>query len=425
MKTTLSLLAILSFYATALKAQEAGAWETVADSPFAFKHDDIHFSSRLVGIAVGFESIYMTFDGGETWQRKHQNRSRRFRAATMINDSTAVVGSLDTNTILRTTDAGETWESISTGGPGVGICGLFKIDDDTIYGVGRYTGNARFLVSKDKGATWTVQDLVDYLAGAIDLHFWDDQHGIVLGRTDNSSQIIKTTNGGRSWNVVYDSGRPNEWGWKLSFPSEMKGFASISRAANIPTAQEYILKTWDGGDTWTEIEFWSNPRNDPPYVIQAIGFVNEQVGWVGSYNGYPTLVTEDGGQSWREAGWGNRVNRLRFFGDSLAFASGEELYRSRQPVIPVSTSEERPNKMDVSIYPNPSRDFFRLDYKSKRKGALLFVNIFDLFGRKVRSMDMESNNHPITVPTSGLSKGSYLVEIRDGPDIFSKILLKQ
>ena len=39
------------------------------------------------------------------------------------------------------------------------------------------------------------------------------------------------------------------------------------------------------------------------------------------------MVTTDGGESWQETDFGERLNRFRFIGDNIGYAAGRWLYK--------------------------------------------------------------------------------------------------
>jgi photosystem II stability/assembly factor-like uncharacterized protein len=80
-----------------------------------------------------------------------------------------------------------------------------------------------------------------------------------------------------------------------------------------------VLKTVDGGGTWTPLVV------SPGTTFQGVAFVDRERGWAGSF---PTLfATTDGGASWTPLQFGTRVNRMRVVGSDLVYASGDRVYR--------------------------------------------------------------------------------------------------
>ena len=109
-----------------------------------------------------------------------------------------------------------------------------------------------------------------------------------------------------------------------------------------------ILKTSDGGRTWTRIKV-----NDPQgnLNLEGVGFIDDNTGWVGGWGpggfgqgGEPqglSSATTDGGATWVNANEiGLRINRFRFFGNpvSIGYASGFTVYKYTSEPAPVAAT---------------------------------------------------------------------------------------
>ena len=106
----------------------------------------------------------------------------------------------------------------------------------------------------------------------------------------SNALILKTIDGGKNWKNVYQSTRPYETTWKISFPSKKVGYATIqSYNPDTKVSQQRIAKTIDGGTTWNEI----NLVNDASAREFGIGFIDENHGFVGTMNS--GFETKDGG----------------------------------------------------------------------------------------------------------------------------------
>ncbi|MBK8553806.1 MAG: hypothetical protein IPL53_23255 [Ignavibacteria bacterium] len=250
--------------------------------------------------------------------------------------------------MYRTVNGGQSYSpvtSLSADAP-ANIGGISIADENTAYACGSYE-IGKIIKTTDKGATWRNVFSDESVAKTItDCYFWSADSGIAVGGYNTSffawgnSVIIKTTDGGTTWERVYISDRTGEWCWKISFLNSQTGFVSIQN----DESYSHFLKTTSSGTNWTEMNFM-------PYEQQGIGFINENTGWIGGWTG-PTYETTNGGTVWKLAGWGKNINRIRFVNDSLAYAAGDRIYKfsNGMDVIP----KEIPNSYNLyQNFPNP------------------------------------------------------------------------
>jgi len=78
---------------------------------------------------------------------------------------------------------------------------------------------------------------------------------------------------------------------------------------------------------WTEVST-INPINIPDFPYQSISFVNDQVGWIagGDYQSPSIIKTEDGGDTWtlQPAGLAERLNSIFFIDENTGWAAGDD-----------------------------------------------------------------------------------------------------
>jgi photosystem II stability/assembly factor-like uncharacterized protein len=149
-----------------------------------------------------------------------------------------------------------------------------------------------------------------------DIKMFDKNTGFACAATSedvsqSNALILKTTDGGKTWEKVYQSNRPFETTWKVSFPSEKVGYVTIQSYNPDPNAkQQRVAKTIDGGETWKEI----NLVEDAGAREFGIGFIDENHGFVGTMNsGYET---KDGGLTWKPLNLGMACNKIRIYKDA-------------------------------------------------------------------------------------------------------------
>jgi photosystem II stability/assembly factor-like uncharacterized protein len=169
------------------------------------------------------------------------------------------------------------------------------------------------MVSHDGGQSWTSQSLYQEAKMLFDIVMQDKNNGIACAASSedistSNALILKTSDGGNTWQKVYQSARPFETTWKVSFPTPNVGYATIQSYNPDPSVkQQRIAKTTDGGNTWQEI----NLVEDAGAREFGIGFINENHGFVGTVNS--GFETKDGGKTWTKIDLGRACNKIRIY----------------------------------------------------------------------------------------------------------------
>jgi photosystem II stability/assembly factor-like uncharacterized protein len=396
-KKMLMLLLLLNI--GTLFSQQQYVWKELTAAPISpGRHDDAWFVNERIGWVVNiYGHIYKTSDGGFSWETQLVQPETDFRSVVFLDSLTGFVGNLgteeygggtDTTILYRTTDGGQSFQPIDNliiGQKPRGICGMWAVNDTAIFAVGRVRGPAFFVKSTDGGNSWHSKSLDSLAAGLIDCYFISPDTGFAVGLTNsfhpNSSGIIlSTVDGGETWQVAHITSRTGEWCWKISFPSRKVGYVSLQRNSETPI---YFLKTTDGGITWQEKLF-----SQSHYYVQGIGFVNDSVGWIGGTNAHPTYTSSDGGNTWLNAGFGNRINRFRFVNDSVGYAVGVTVYKMTRTAV--SSVLETPINSPTAFalhqnYPNPFNPSTLLSFDLPQPGEVR-LDVYDMQGRQVKTV---------------------------------------
>ena len=424
---TRCLLLLLLLVAPLVRAQTApGAWTLLPASPQAGRWVDASFLDPLTGwIIEGGGKVAATTDGGDTWAVLDTippmlgSGNPGLRTVMFTSRTHGFIGTLDPGRLLyETTDGGLTWNDVTgriAGALPEGICGMWAVDDQLLYAVGVYYGPATLLKSTDGGQTWTSRDMSAYAGSLVDVYFWDADHGIAVGGTNGTTPtshpvVLATEDGGATWAVRYTGSDSGAWAWKISFPAPNTGYVSIDGNTS---SGALVLKTTDRGATWTE-------KRIPPSImagyLQGVGFVTENVGWVGE-NGQAAARTTDGGATWQAVSVpAGNVNRFEFFGDSLGYAMGARVYRYRRTAV---ATEPPPVAAVLELEPaapNPVSGAVTLAYRLAAP-AVVRLAVYDALGREVAVLHdgpLAAGAHALTLDTSGWSPGVYVVRVTAG-----------
>jgi len=335
----------------------SSAWRKLPTEPFPGKQDDISFVSPSLGwYGNGKGKVFRTQDGGESWSLVFERPGTFVRALGFVDAKRGFLGNIgvgrfpgveDTTPLLVTDDGGQSWApaNIVDGPTMPGVCAIDIVKQPFIdrgalaerihiRAGGRVGGPAFLLESLDGGASFVCKDLNAVTGAILDVKFLDEATGFIAGASkaninESSARILKTTDGGKTWRVVFESARPWEITWNLAFPSAKVGYASLqSYNPDQTVTARYVLKTTDGGESWVEQPL----IEDHAFRAFGIGFVDERRGWIGGVaNG---LETEDGGATWRPVALGRAVNKIRIVPDGAkrrVFAIGADVHRLDLP----------------------------------------------------------------------------------------------
>ncbi|MDI6841149.1 MAG: YCF48-related protein, partial [bacterium] len=207
--------------------------------------------------------------------------------------------------ILHTTDGGKTWVEQYAG---LNRCPqrVWCVDplNAWITPGGPYYNNQVILHTSDGGNSWGWQTWFGYNGGMFGIYFSDLQHGWACGGTEDSpatrGYIIRTTNGGLSWELSYHwpSTIPYTWPFMtgVHFPVNNStgwacGWLASFGGAN---SEERIIYTTNGGQSW-DIQW--NPTGEAAGMLWDIHFGDLQNGWCVGDKG-KIICTHDGGATW-------------------------------------------------------------------------------------------------------------------------------
>lgn len=148
--------------------------------------------------------VYTSNDMGKSWKLK----GNAFASVGIFDARTFVATKEKERGIFRTTDGGENWTK---------VCELQPAGRDIriLKGTAFWTSGKGLLVSRDRGATWTIQG--EEVECSFGPYFGkDDMHIVVVGKNG----VFQTSNGGREWERV--APLPPEYsvtipGWFLNF----------------------------------------------------------------------------------------------------------------------------------------------------------------------------------------------------------------
>ena len=265
---------------------------------------------------------------------------------------------------------------------------------------GHIVGAETILKTTNAGVTWT-STYVNYHLFSV--CFPDSNTGYAVGAEGSNGIIIKTTDGGTTWNIL-----PTEADNPLLsvfFTDDNTGYAVGWMGT--------CIKTTDGGTTWTNLPIGTIAQ------LNSVYFPTSNSGYVVDIGG-DIFKTTDAGNNWSvdSSGTWNELNSV-FFTDSttgyVVGLAGTILKKGNGGVTFIK--EHQPSETTFTICPNPANDEITITGANMAKEEILVI-IFAINGEQSMNETFRNQNQ-IKMDVSTLSKGTYLVKIltKDGAEV--------
>jgi len=251
-----------------IKTTDAGYnWSVISSGQFP-RVLSVWFTDAVTGYIVTGNNAYKTSDGGITWSELFINIQGNYCKEVMfVNQNTGFISCESDGLILRTDDAGNTWNPIfESDNPWPRA--MHFIDADT----GFVALDHSVMRTYDGGQTWTEFDNFPPENLYYSIFFVNSRVGY-LGSL--YAKLYKTTDGGETWTDLSDTSRfyPVT---SLFFTSETTGYMSAGN----------FFQTNDGGATWTLLGYiTTNPK---------IWFTDNQTGYLAGFGGTIMKTTNAG-----------------------------------------------------------------------------------------------------------------------------------
>ena len=95
---------------------------------------------------------------------------------------------------------------------------------------------------------------------------------------------------------------------------------------------------------------------------------------------------------------------------------------SRFKTAPDGFSTVAPDEQSVTVYPNPSKGLFTITLGNSAKGT---IEVYDMMGRNIKNMELNTSEKEYKLDLSGFSKGVYLLNMTiDGERSTKKIVIE-
>lgn len=373
---------------------------------------DVHFADTQHGwIASMTNTILYTSDGGQTWVDLEPPPSVNYWGIHFVNPQEGwAVGS--PGKTRHTTDGGTNWEDQTAGA--YNNWDVFFLDDTVgwIAG-GREQGfpgqdPIRYIYhTTNGGGVWSSQ-LYEFDAQQLwAVHFIDATNGYAVG---DAGSIFRTTDGGSNW-VEQSSG---------TLRHLRSVYATTPDTAWAVGVQGLVLRTFDGGASWDSIYVGTF------HGLGRVYFVDEMTGWIagGDISEGTVVHTTDGGANWElqstgaqyglysvyftdaDTGWAVGYNGV-IIHTTTGGTGVEEIHDFSASQSEIVLSQNSPNPFSRSTTIS-----FALPEAQHVKLA-----VYDLIGQEVATLvegELPAGKHGIDFDGQNLPNGVYFYRLDAG-----------
>lgn len=272
-----------------LRSVNGGAqWSRAASQiTRAFDTNAIAFASDSVVVVSGTQSVVRSTDGGVTWQSHVQDSYFAPSDVVFTSASAGIAVPLAQNDAVYTTsDGGVTWVRQSSGwllplaqGYTPGVYSTRQAPNGTLIAVG---GAGVIRRSMDSGANWSRVDTstIPGFGSLWSVSFSSVSQGVAGG----PDGLFRTTDGGAHWSAV---------GANIQHGATWQSVAFIDAATVLALDQQgQIAASTDGGATWS-----TRGAAVSTTVVGGMAFANASLGLVATDTGGMARTT-DGGVTW-------------------------------------------------------------------------------------------------------------------------------
>lgn len=265
-----------------------------------------------------------------SWTPQISGTSERLRGVSAVSEDVAWASG-NKGTVVRTIDGGSHWAVVFSGEEGLDFRDIEAIDRDTAYVLSIGAGDkSRIFKTENGGRSWRLQFTnTDSRAFYDALAFWDGMTGLAVGDpVDGKFTILRTTDGGRTWTqvppVTLPDALPGDGAFAASGTCLVVNGRKNAWFGTGGAARARVFRSDDMGLTWQVADTPIMAGNASSGIF-SLTFSDALHGLAvgGDYrkereSGDNLAKTTDGGRTWEFIG----TTRLRGFRSAVVFVPG-------------------------------------------------------------------------------------------------------
>ena len=288
-----------------------------------------------------------------------------------------------------------------------------------------YGGSENMVKTTDGGWTWNAVGPMQLDNGNIILSIGvsatneDSLYCATAPSQNIPMKVFRSIDGGNTYTPI-STGLPNRYPRRITVnPHNSKEVYIVFSGFGTG----HIFKSTDAGNTWTDI---STSLPDMPFHCLAIDPLYPSTIYAGSDLGM--FVSQDAGATWTTYNTGFPGTPMVFdivipgsIRALYAFTHGNGAFKRD----PVNTGvKENSISYGMNIYPNPSNEQTFISFASESNDDIT-ITVYDLTGKLVKNetRDVQKGANNIALSTMEMSIGTYLVAVKQGEKLYSKKLV--
>ena len=380
-------------------------------------------NSQINGYAVSYPAadaayitastgiLYKSNDGGVSWAQIYDFGP--FSSLDNPNFINADTGYVEVNSnVYRTFDGGTNWTNVSLNWPQPSFVPFFqmKITDQRLYASYISNDTAYLLKSDDYGTSISkIFSHYEPNAQPFIFSFVDTLNGFLINPLE-LEQVLKTTNGGNSFDTIFITTGPIVLQTEFDFTDLQNGYHYGSYGS-----QSHPTRTWNTGSFYFPIDldgFGVLPIHDLDFNSSKL--------YAASLYG-KIFYSVNKGQDWVEQSTpiNDLISSIAFLDESngIAVSYGAVLYTRNGGNLGVTEPIDLQHA--VEIYPNPAQNYVYV--QSLSSVEIVSIDLLRLAGKQVRQFD----DYVGKISLEGIPTGEYILQTStsNGPT-FTKITIR-
>jgi len=377
------------------------SWSAVSNSVIFDWIETIQFYNSQIGWLLGGDKILKTYNGGTSWDNLTWGTYFGLNDLNFINEKIgwAVTG---LGLVLNTVDGGNTWEvQYENRADEFGAVSFV----DSLYGW-LLEEDGKIYNTINGGVNWDIQFNKDYSFHSV--YFCNKNYGWVTGvKPDQRGLLLKTSNGGITWTEqVFDTTHAFS---SVCFIDTLHGWVAGYNGI--------IMQTADAGSTWNIQHYNKNE------AFSRIFFIDLNNGWAAGWDGL-VYATENGGKEWhkQEINTSHLLWDVFFIDSNAGWIVGENGTILKTTTGGITWIEEKNSTLSAvpadfklfQNYPNPFNSVTAISYKLSAASNVA-LSIYNILGQKVTTLvdkKQPAGTYTVEWNAAGFASGIYFYRLQ-------------